>query len=840
MLRILAYLSALGVVLLLAGAGAVGYGVWHFSRGLPDHQQLVDYRPGTVTRVHAGDGRLLAEFATEKRVFVPIEAIPALVKGAFLAAEDKNFYEHPGIDVVSILRAAITNLSNLGSNRRPIGASTITQQVAKNFLLTNEVSIERKAKEALLALRIEQALSKDRILELYLNEIYLGQGAYGVAAAALAYFNKSLDELSVAEAAFLAALPKAPNNYNPARNPEAAQGRRDYVVQRMREDGWIDAAAAEAAMALPVTLRRREAEEFTRADFFAEEVRRQLLARYGEKGLYQGGLSVRTTLDPTLQQHADRALRDGLIAYDRRHGWRGPVGRLAPDLLSGTAWMDALRRLPPPPGLGSWRLVVVLEVSAQSATIGFLDGSRGTVPFSEMAWARPWREEQRFGPPPRTPRDVLAPGDVVVVEAVAKDAAGKPLPPGSFALRQIPDVDGALVAMDPHTGRVLAMSGGWSYERSQYNRATQALRQPGSAFKPFVYMAALDNGYTPATQVLDAPFVIDQGPGLPKWKPKNYSGEFYGPSPLRIGIEKSRNLMTVRLAESIGMEKVVDYALRFGIFDRMQPLLSMSLGAGETTLMRMTTAYAMIVNGGRRIQPSLIDRVQDRDGRTIFRHDQRECTGCTALSAAEGPPPVLPDSREQVISPATAYQMTSMLQGVVERGTGTAIRAVGKPLGGKTGTTNEATDLWFVGFSPDLAVGIYIGFDNPKSMGARETGSSVAAPVFKQFMELALADRPATPFRIPPGVKLVRVNAETGEPARPGDRVTILEAFKPGSEPQLDGGAASGFGPPVSAAPAPPAVFSAPLAPPAGTPLPGGLAPGIEAAPVASGSRGLY
>ncbi|MGF1607860.1 MAG: penicillin-binding protein 1A, partial [Kiloniellales bacterium] len=535
---------------------------------------------------------------------------------------------------------------------------------------------------------------------------------------------------------------------------------------------------------------------------FAEEVRRELARLYGEDALYQGGLSARTTLDPRLQAIADRALRRGLITYDRRHGWRGPVTSL--DLTSG-AWHELLTALGPVPGAEPWRTAVVLELSGIAATIGLNDGTQGTIPMAELAWARPWLEDQKVGAAPKQPSDLLRVGDVVLVEAVTKNSEGKAYPEGSFGLRQIPQVDGGLVALDPHTGRVLAMSGGFSFERSQFNRVTQATRQPGSAFKPFVYLAALDSGFTPATMVLDAPFVVDQGVGLGKWKPENYSNQFYGPTPMRIGVEKSRNLMTVRLAQRIGMEKVVDYARRFGVIDNMPPLLSMALGSAETTLLRLTTAYAMLVNGGKRIEPTVIDRVQDRHGRTVYRHDLRPCPGCRVEAWYGQPVPDVPDDREQLADPRTAYQVVSMLQGVVERGTGRRISEIGKPLAGKTGTTNDYFDAWFVGFTPDLAVGVFIGFDEPRTLGPKEAGSAVSAPVFKDFMQAALADEPAIPFRIPPGLSLVRVDPETGLPARPGDRKAILEAFLPGTVPSgeqavIDGGSGGQPGDGVSPA----------------------------------------
>ncbi|MBX6320663.1 MAG: penicillin-binding protein 1A [Rhodospirillaceae bacterium] len=762
----------------VAGTAVVLYK--RYSADLPDYQKLASYEPPIVSRVYANDGRLIAEYATENRFFVPISAIPKRVIDAFLAAEDKTFYSHPGLDIPGIIRAVLTNLAH--RDRRPIGASTITQQVAKNFLLSSEVSYERKIKEMILALRIERAFTKDHILELYLNQIYLGQGAYGVAAAALEYFNKSLDELTLGEAAYLAALPKAPNNYNLIRQPQAAKDRRDWVIDRMLDDGFITAEEAQAAKTEPLVAHRRDEAEVVHAAYFAEELRRELVQRFGEKALYEGGLSVRSTLDPKLQEICDRVLTKGLMAYDMRHGWRGPLAHV--ELGGGDDWAGKLAAVPRPPGLNGWRLAVVRELDVRRALVGFADGTTATLPFAEMAWARPWRPNQTVGPAPKKPSDVLSVGDVVAVEPVSEDAKGNPYPEGTVALRQIPDVSGAMVVMDPHTGRVLALKGGWSYEMSEFDRATQARRQPGSAFKPFVYMTALDNGFTPSSIIVDAPIVLYQGPGLPLWKPENYEeGRYYGPSTLRTGLEKSRNLMTVRLAQTVGMDKIAAFAEKLGIVKHMPPLLAMSLGSGETTVLDLTTAYGMIVNGGKRITPTLIGRVQDREGHTVYRHDNRPCPDCRAVAWEGQAPPQLPDTREQVIDPGTAYQMVSLLQGVIQRGTGSAVKKVGKPLAGKTGTTNDYDDAWFVGFSPDLVVGVYVGFDTPRTLGHGESGGVVAAPIFRDFMMEALADKPAVPFRVPPGIRLVRVNVETGQRASASDPNTILEAFKPGTDP---------------------------------------------------------
>lgn len=779
--RLALYGGALALFGLLVAAGGVLAAITYYGADLPDHQQLVDYSPPVVTRLHAGDGQLVAEYAVENRVFVPIEGIPSRVRNAFIAAEDQRFYTHPGIDPFSIARAALENLSQLGTNRRPVGASTITQQVAKNFLLTSDVSFERKIKEAILAVRIEHALDKDRILELYLNEIYLGFNSYGVGSAALNYFGKALDELTIAEAAFLAALPKAPSNYHPVRQPDNARIRRDWVVGRMLAEGFISTQEAEIARSAPVTLREPpDTEDLPDADYFAEEVRRFLISRYGDQALYGGGLSVRTTVDPRLQAIAERSLRAGLIAYDRRHGWRGPVGRIE----TGEGWPSRLARVPAPGGLEPWRLAVVLTVGENGVDIGLADGTESRVPMSEMTWARAWREGQGVGPEVRRPADVVAVGDVIPVELVTTARDGSELETPHYALRQIPAVDGALVALDPHTGRVRAMVGGYAFSRSSFNRATQARRQPGSSFKPFVYLAAMENGYTPSSIVLDAPFAYDPGPGQETWRPSNYSNEFYGPSTLRTGIEKSRNVMTVRLAEAIGMESVARTAEAFGIFSHMPRQLAMSLGAGETTVLQLTAAYAMLVNGGLKIEPRLIDRIQDRHGATVLRHDTRPCVACSGIAWTDGQDiPRLPDDRERLVPASSAYQVVSMLQGAVERGTGATIGELGIPLAGKTGTTNESRDAWFVGFAPDLAVGVFVGFDRPQPLGARETGGSVAAPVFKSFMQAALADQPAVPFRVPTGIRLVRVDPDTGRLAGPGDRRTILEAFKPGTEP---------------------------------------------------------
>ncbi|MGC1349275.1 MAG: penicillin-binding protein 1A [Xanthobacteraceae bacterium] len=785
LLRFFGFLFAAGTILFLAGVTALAGLMWHYSKDLPDYTQLQNYEPPVMTRVHAADGSLLAEYANERRLYLPIQAVPKLVTNAFIAAEDKNFYQHPGVDVTGIGRAAMIYIQNYGGGRRPQGASTITQQVAKNFLLTNELSITRKIKEALLALRIERTYSKDRILELYLNQIYLGMGAYGVAAASLLYFDKSVHELTIAEAAYLAALPKGPNNYNPFRHREQAIDRRNYVIDRMVEDGFIAADAGEKAKKEPlnVVVRPTGAHIFA-AEYFAEEVRRYLFENYGEKKLYEGGLSVRTTLDPKMQVLARKAMTDGLVNFDETQGgWRGSVAKI--DV--GGDWGLKLADQKSLSDIVPWRLAVVLEVSDQSARIG-LQPPRdpggavvkareiGIVPLEGVKWAKlvygatgPAKPIQRVG-------QVLSPGDVIYVEQTQEQ--------GQFRLRQLPEISGAMVVMDPHTGRVLAMVGGFSYDQSQFNRATQALRQPGSSFKPLVYATAIDNGYTPSTIVLDAPIEIDTGQGGGGvWKPENYGGKFYGPSTLRFGLEQSRNVMTVRLAQDIGMPLIAEYAKRFGVYDDLPPYLSYALGAGETTVLRMVTAYSMLDNGGRRVKPTLIDRIQDRYGHTIFRHDQRECVGCDADKWSGQAEPTLIDHREQVIDPMTAYQITSMMEGVVQRGTATVVRDVGKPIAGKTGTTNEEKDVWFIGFSPDIVCGVYMGFDKPRHIARLATGGHLAAPVVRDFLKVTLADKPPIPFRVPPGIKLIRVDAKSGMRAGPGDPKVILEAFKPGTAP---------------------------------------------------------
>lgn len=779
-IKIMVSLGLLGASILAFLFGAY---LWQISSSLPDYEHLADYTPPVTSRAHAGDGALIAEFAQQRRLFVPVDSIPRIVEQAFLSSEDKNFYNHLGLDVFGIARAALQNVVNVVNNRRLEGASTITQQVAKNFLLTNDVTFRRKLKEAILAIRLENAFSKRQILELYMNEIYLGIGSYGVAAAALNYFDKSLEELTVAEAAYLAALPKAPNNYHPVRQKDRALARRNWVLDRMYENGYISGQKAQQAKLeeLVVNFRPVGAQQFE-AEYFVEEIRRNVHDVLGGSQLYGGGLSIRSTLDTQMQTYALNALRAGLVDYDQRYGYRGPLTQI--ESLEG--WPRSLYDMPVADDIFPWRKAVVISVDDQEAEIGLRPQSRpseeqapeiGKIALATTRWARraAAKAGDKMGSAIGSLHQVLGAGDVIYVAPGEEE--------GYFELRQLPEANGAIVAMDPHNGRVLAMVGGFSFDLSEFNRATQARRQPGSSFKPIVYAAALDEGYTPASLVLDAPFVIDQGRDQGLWKPENYARRFYGLSTLRLGMEKSRNLMTIRLAQQIGMKKVVNYARSFGVTEEMPPVLAMALGAGETTLMQIVSAYSVFVNGGKRINPVLIDRIQNRYGHTVYRHDNRPCDACSVDSWMFQSPPSLPDDRLQIIPKQTAFQIVSMLEGAVARGTGRAARVLNRPLAGKTGTTNDSRDAWFIGFSPDLVVGVYIGFDDNRSLGSGESGGKVAAPVFTEFMRNALRTAPVIPFRIPPDVSLVRINAKTGKLATRGERDIILEAFKIGTEP---------------------------------------------------------
>ncbi|TMV03457.1 penicillin-binding protein 1A [Brucella haematophila] len=781
MVRLIGYFFGIGTVLLLLVAGGVALYVGSLSKDLPDYEVLAKYEPPVMTRVHASDGSLMAEFARERRMYLPIQAVPNRVKAAFISAEDKTFYEHHGLDFGGLARAVLTNVKNMGSGRRPMGASTITQQVAKNFLLSSTQTYDRKIREAILAMRIEQAYSKDRILELYLNEIFFGLGSYGIASAALTYFDKSVGELNIAESAYLAALPKGPNNYHPFRQPARALERRNWVIDRMAENGYITTAEAEDAKKQPLGVTSRSDTNYVFAsEYFTEEVRRQIIQKYGVDALYEGGLSVRTTLNPTLQAEARKSLQSALLRYDEARGWRGPLKNVE----LGNDWGTAFGDMQSYSDVPEWQLAIVLNVSAAGADIGLqpqieATGSRSKerkrafISADDMKWAMRVTNIAGKRSSAKSPEGVLNTGDIIYV---AKEGNG-------YRLQQPPKLEGALVAMDPHTGRVLSMVGGFSYAESEFNRATQAYRQPGSSFKPFVYSAALDNGYTPASVVLDGPLEVNQGGSLGVWAPKNYSGKFAGPSTLRYGIEQSRNVMTVRLAQDMGMKLVAEYAERFGVYDKMLPVLSMSLGAGETTVLRMVTAYSVIANGGQSITPSMIDRIQDRYGKTVFKHDARQCEGCNAQDWANQEEPTLIDNRDQVLDPMTAYQITSMMEGVVQRGTAQILKSLDRPLAGKTGTSNDEKDAWFVGFTPDLVVGVFMGYDTPTSLGRGGTGGGLAAPVFKSFMEQALAGTPKVDFRVPEGMTLIAINRKTGMRTNEGDPNLIMEAFKPGTGP---------------------------------------------------------
>jgi penicillin-binding protein 1A len=777
------------VIALVVAALCVAFAVSiYYTKDLPDYSQLSEYSPPMVTRLYAADGRLVEEYAREKRLFVPIHSVPTRLINAFLAAEDKNFYQHSGVDLVSIARAGVQNALNLGRQKSLVGGSTITQQVVKNFLLSSERTFDRKIKEALLAYRISQVFSKDQILELYLNEIYLGNRSYGVAAAALDYFNKSIDELNIAEAALLAALPKAPSAYDPYRNPERAQERRDWVITRMLEEKYITEAEAVRALAMNLNLKTRNESALAPAPFFADSVRAQLVDSLGEKQFVEGGLTVRTTLDPNLQIIAEQAVREGLIAYDRRHGFRGPLKNIA-DI---SEWKKTIADFVMPAGGDVFSAAIVLKVQANEVEIGLKNGATGIIPLANLQWARKYLSRRSIGPNVTSAINVLKTGDIIAVRAVTREDKKT-----IYELAQIPEVNGALVALDPHNGAVLAMVGGFQHEKSQFNRVTQAKRQPGSAFKPFVYLAGMEHGFTPATTLIDAPIELSQGAGLPAWRPQNYSGEYYGPTTLRTALEQSRNIVTVKLAQMVGMQNIMEITRRFGIAENPQRNLSMVLGSAETTLLNITTAYAILVNGGKQVNPYMVERVQDRNGSTILRHDKRECAHCQLSIPSQNEdgdlakipedaltPPPLVDERASIADPIATYQVVSMLRGVVERGTARSAASIPYTIAGKTGTTNDNIDAWFIGFSADLVAGVFIGFDKPQSLGAHETGAVAALPIWKNFMSRALEGTADIPFRRPSGIKLVKTQLQTGLPATadiaPND--VIFEAFKPGTE----------------------------------------------------------
>ncbi len=741
-------------VLILIGCAVVGYIIYHYSRDLPDYSQLARYYPPSVTRIYSSNGKLMEEYAFERRVFVPINSVPSSLIESFIAAEDKNFYNHPGVDLLGIVRSAFLNISNYLHHRRMEGASTITQQVVKNFLLTNEVSLERKIKEAILSYMISRVFTKDQILELYLNQTFFGRGAYGVAAAAQNYFNKSVEELTIAESTFIAALPKAPSELNPERNYARVKARRDYVIARMFEDGYITKDAAKEAMDSPIVLRKRAKEETVTADYYAAQVREEVIRMLNSKEeFYTGGLTIITSLDAKMQQLAENSLRKGLREFDRRRGFRKPIANIPLD-----NWQEELKKLPTPPSLLEYKLAVVLDMTDNHAEIGLIDGSKSKIPIAEMKWARSNL---------KSVKTLLKKGDVIVVEPI-KD---------TYALRQIPEVNGAIMVMNPNTGQILASVGGYDFSTSKFDRVTQALRQPGSLSKTFVYLAALENGIKPNQIFNDGPIEISQGPGMPSWRPKNYEGKFLGEITMRTGLEKSRNLITVRVATAVGLTKIVDIIKRFGINNEPKKVYSMVLGSIETTLSRMTNAYAIIANGGKKVEPHFVELIKDRNGKIIYRRDDRECLSCN-VSDANLDIAILEIPKEDiyiVTDEASDYQITSFLTGAIDRGTGYAAKKLGKIIGGKTGTSNDSKDTWFVGFTPKIVVGSYMGYDTPKELGKRATGSNVVLPIFIDFMSNAYKDEPSLPFKVPDSIKLIAVDRATGKITPSG---TVIEAFK--------------------------------------------------------------
>ncbi|MDG1280052.1 MAG: PBP1A family penicillin-binding protein [Pseudorhodobacter sp.] len=776
----------LGTLFAALSIGAIFY---MYSRDLPSHESLAQYSPPTISRIYSGEGRMMDEFAKERRIFAASEEIPELVKHAFISAEDKNFYTHKGYDARGIAAAAVEAVRSRGKDIR--GASTITQQVMKNFLLGGERKAERKIKEIILATRIEETLNKEKILELYLNEIFLGQNSYGVAAAAQTYFNKTLSELAPHEAAMLAAMPQAPSDYHPVRAKERVTERRNYVLREMWQNGYIDEATFRSERELPLrSVQNGDFPAFRDAlpprDYFTDEIRRQLSGTFGEDEFFGGGLSIRATVDPELQKAAAAALRDGLETYDRGQGiWRGTRKVIEADKLgSEAAWREALADVDVPRDIDGWKPAVVLELGNTSARIGIEgveeDANGHFIPTEDVTWARKRQGDGRLGPKAKKAGDLVSVGDVVLVRAMTKDSDGSFI---RWTLRQVPEVQGGFMAMDVNSGRVLAMQGGFSYQFSVFNRATQAQRQPGSSFKPFVYAAALDSGFTPATIVIDAPIEVNTPQGI--WRPKNSSNKYYGPTPVRTGIEQSRNLMTIRIAQEIGMDVVASYAERFGVYDRMGQFLANSLGSEETTLFKMVAAYAMFANGGERVEPTLVDRVQDRRGRTIYRHDQRICEDCRLASLDPTVLPRITSSRERVMDAITAYQLTSMMEGVVQRGTARGIN-LPVPIAGKTGTTNDSKDVWFVGFSSNIVAGCYIGYDNPRSMG-RVSGGGTCGPVFQSFMQKAIEKYGGTSFKVPPGGFFKKIDRFTGAllPDEASGENVVAEYFRDGEDPIL-------------------------------------------------------
>jgi len=735
---------------------------WYFSYGLPDYKKLSNYEPSVLSRVYAESGELIGEFAIEKRLFIPFNSIPDKVINSFLSAEDKNFFDHPGIDAKGVTRAVIKNIDNILSNKRLEGASTITQQVAKNFLLTNEVSLKRKIKEAILAFRIEKAYSKKRILELYLNEIYLGKGTYGVASASLEYFDKSVKELNYNEAALLAALPKAPSKYNPYNSIKKATVRRNMVLKNLNDNGYISNDELKKFLKQKINLKKRKVFLIKEAKSYTEEVRRIVKTDYGFEKLYSEGLSISTPLDGKYQITALNSLRFGIEKYDKRHGWRGPISNIFKD----KNWKNVINDIKIDETL-NWEIVQILKVDNYISEIKFIDTNKiAKMPFENLEWTR----KKDF-------IDLFEIGDLIFVKKTKNNI---------WTPKQLPLVNGAIVVMDPHNGKVKALVGGYSFKSSEFNRATQAKRQPGSAFKPIVYASALENGFLPNSIILDAPFVSEQGVGLKDWKPENYGKKFYGPSTLRKGIEKSRNLMTVRIAQKLGFDKISKTSVDLGVYENIPELLSVSLGSNETTLLKLTNAYCTFANGGKKITPILINRIQDRRGKTIYNSETRICEGCNVIKDDEDFFPIILDKYRQVISEQTAYQITSMLEGVIKRGTGKKLKNLNVPLAGKTGTTNEYLDAWFIGFTSDLAIGVYIGYDTPKSLGKFETGSKAALPIFKKFVESAIYKEDMKPFKIPENIYFFPVDYDTGEITSFSEAKAISESFKENSLKEIN------------------------------------------------------
>ena len=732
--------------------------LWYFSIGLPDYKKLSNYQPPISSRVYSGDGRLIAEYAIQKRLFVPFNSIPETVVNAFLSAEDKNFFNHPGIDAKGILRATFNNIKNLSQNKRLEGASTITQQVAKNFLLTNEVSLKRKIKEAILAFRIERAYSKERILELYLNQIYLGQGTYGIAAASLEYFDKSIKELNYVDAALLAALPKAPSKYNPYKYPEVGKFRRDLVLKNLKDNGFITKKEFNTFKNTKLRLKKRKIEIVNEANSYTEEVRRSVNENFGFEKLYSQGLSIKTPLNIDYQIKALNSLRAGIEQYDRRRGWRGVIT----NTYKNKNWKKTIKNFKLDPTL-KWKFAEIIDLNNSEIKFKLIDNKK-TQEIEILSQANlKWAIKKN-----KNIEDIFKIGDIIFVK----------LETGNWKLKQYPKVNGGIIVLDPFTGDVKALVGGFNFKSSEFNRVTQAKRQPGSAFKPIVYAAALENGFSPNSIILDAPFVESQGEGLKNWKPENYGKKFYGPSTLRKGIEYSRNLMTVRIANTLGLNKILELSKKLNIYEEIPELLSVSLGAAETTLINLTAAYASFVNGGKKIEPSLISRIQDRRGKTIFKVKNRECVGCEKFIESSKKYPIISNTNERIFSEETAYQMTSILKGAVERGTAKKLRTLKVPLAGKTGTTNDNYDAWFIGFSSNLVIGVYIGFDNPRSLGKFETGSKAALPIFKNFVETALFKDDFKEFSVPKNIYLTSLNYDTGRKSSLGEKNTIIEALK--------------------------------------------------------------